>query len=172
MLAEFAANIWCRREERLSSFSSELMATSRSKSSPMVVASSSSGASQDPREPDSGERAGPPGCRIAPTAVEREILLGRTRKLFFPGMMRRPKRSPRLRRAKLVPLAHSGSQHAAPIEDVVLGFGSLASSPVPSATIVRFTCPVTPYNRCFTFLDERTRGPLSVLWQGVKTLRI
>ena len=39
---------------------------------------------------DMGERAGPPGWRIAPTAVERETLFGKTRKLFFPGMMRRP----------------------------------------------------------------------------------
>ena len=37
-----------------------------------------------------GTWAGPPGCRIAPTAVEREILLGRTRNELDPGMMRKP----------------------------------------------------------------------------------
>ena len=36
------------------------------------------------------------GERIAPTAVERETLLGRTRKALAPGMMRRPYFSPRL----------------------------------------------------------------------------
>lgn len=37
-----------------------------------------------------GKLAGPPECKMAPTAVDRETLLGRTRKLFRPGMMRRP----------------------------------------------------------------------------------
>jgi hypothetical protein len=36
------------------------------------------------------DSAGPPGRRIAPTAVEREILFGRTIKLFSPGIIRRP----------------------------------------------------------------------------------
>lgn len=51
--------------------------------------------SPTPAPPPRGEHAGPPGCMIAPTAVEREILFGRTRKEFCPGMMRRPYRSPR-----------------------------------------------------------------------------
>lgn len=50
--------------------------------------------------------AGPPGCRTAPTAVDREILLGRTRKLFAPGMMRRPYRSPRLASTRLMSGVH------------------------------------------------------------------
>jgi hypothetical protein len=37
-----------------------------------------------------GKLADPPECRMAPTAVDRETLLGRTRKLFRPGMMRKP----------------------------------------------------------------------------------
>lgn len=36
------------------------------------------------------------GERIAPTAVEREKLLGRTKKALAPGMMRKPYFSPRL----------------------------------------------------------------------------
>ena len=36
------------------------------------------------------------GERMAPTAVERETLLGRTRKALAPGMMRKPYFSPRL----------------------------------------------------------------------------
>lgn len=58
------------------------------------------------------------------------------------------------------------SQYTAPVEDVVLGFCSLAPGPGPSATIARLACPVTPYDRCLAFLNERTRGPFSVLWQG------
>ena len=43
-----------------------------------------------------GEFTGPPGARIAPTALDRETLFGRMRKEFFPGMMRRPYFSPKL----------------------------------------------------------------------------
>jgi len=40
---------------------------------------------------------GAPSClRMTPTAVLRLTFLGSTRKLVVPGMMRRPKRSPRL----------------------------------------------------------------------------
>lgn len=49
-----------------------------------------------------GARVAPPGARIAPTAVDRETLFGRTRKEFAPGMMRRPYFSPRLRVSQLI----------------------------------------------------------------------
>lgn len=49
------------------------------------------------REAESiGECKGPPGERMEPTAEEREMLFGRTRKEFLPGMIRRPYRSPKL----------------------------------------------------------------------------
>ena len=46
---------------------------------------------------DAGEgEERPPGARIAPTAEDRETLLGKTRKAFSPGMMRSPYFSPKL----------------------------------------------------------------------------
>ena len=47
------------------------------------------------REAESmGECKGPPGERMEPTAEEREMLLGRTRKDVEPGIIRSPYRSP------------------------------------------------------------------------------
>lgn len=83
----------------LNSFSSLLTAKMQSKSRPAL----SSMVSGDIHTAwaASGECDGPPGCNIAPTAVDREMLLGRTRKLLFPGMIRKPYRSPRLRRCRV-----------------------------------------------------------------------
>ena len=138
---------------RLSSFSSELIATSRSSPSPTLVTSSKSDENQGPRVPDNGERAGPPGWRMAPTAVDLEMLLGRTRKLFFPGIIRSPKRSPRLESYVSGRCSHT-SRESLPVKNVVLGFSSLSPRPRSSRTVLRLSSPVAPYDRSFTFLDK------------------
>lgn len=77
-----------------SSFSSLLTAKTKSKSPPTLASDWSNDIHA--ARPLKGERAGPPGCKIAPTAVEREMLFGSTRKLLDPGIIRRPYRSPKL----------------------------------------------------------------------------
>ena len=82
---------------RLNSFSSPLTANTPRVSSPCPSTSSSPPPPRpliipdhDADKPLRGDCAGPPGCRIAPTAVDREILFGRTRNEVAPGMMRSP----------------------------------------------------------------------------------
>ena len=54
------------------------------------------------------------GERMAPTAVERETLLGRTRKALAPGMIRRPYFSPRLSKMWFCASAAWRSAHCLP----------------------------------------------------------
>ena len=81
----------------LSNFSSPLIASTKSMSVSISVSiDKSPEVNQSERGAATiGECTGPPGARIEPTALDRETLFGRTKKLFFPGMMRNPYFSPR-----------------------------------------------------------------------------
>ncbi len=141
------------------SFSSPLTASTNSRSSPDSIARSFDVHAD---LPDRGACAGPPGCRIAPTAVDREILFGRTRKLFAPGMIRRPYRSPRLREREIVLGTQRGK--GIPVEDVILSFGSLPSSPLTISRFLRgITRPKSPHDRSLALFNERIWGSLGEL---------
>ena len=94
----FASVPLCARVEHVSAPSSSFSRRINFSSFPTASTKSNSLAFSD--SPGSafashaGAGVGPPGCSTAPTAVEREMLFGRTRKDVEPGMMRRPYRSP------------------------------------------------------------------------------
>ena len=56
----------------------------------------------------------------------------------------------------------------APVEDMVLCLGSLATSPLSIRRLIVFgTRPEAPYHGSFSLFDERTGGTLRELRQGV-----